>query len=74
MEKNWVKIRTYSKAIEAEIVKQMLEENGVAAVLLNKQDSSYLFGKIELYVNQEDEAIAQVLIGSSTFTEEEDAN
>ena len=74
MEKNWVKIRTYSKAIEAEIVKQMLEENGVAAVLLNKQDSSYLFGMIELYVNQEDEAIAQVLIGSSTFTEEEDAN
>ena len=74
MEKDWIKVKTYIKAFEAEIVKQMLEENGVAAVLLNKQDSSYLFGKIELYVKQEDEAIANVLINSSTFAEEEDAN
>ena len=74
MEKDWIKVKTYTKAFEAEIVKQMLEENGVAAVLLNKQDSSYLFGKIELYVKQEDEAIANVLINSSTFAEEEDAN
>lgn len=74
MENNWIKVRTYTQAFEAEIVKQMLEENGIAAVLLNKQDSSYLFGKIELYVNQQDEAMAAVLINSSTFTEEEDVN
>ena len=52
----------------------MLEENGITAILMNKQDSSYLFGKIELYVNENDEAIANVLINSSTFAEEEDAN
>ncbi|MGN0003978.1 MAG: putative signal transducing protein [Sphingobacterium composti] len=74
MEKGWVKIRTYSKAIEAEIVKQMLEEHEIPAVLLNKQDSSYLFGKLELYVNETNEAVATVLINSNTFTEEEDAN
>lgn len=74
MEKGWIKVRTYTKALEAEIVKQMLEENGVAAVLLNKQDSSYLFGKIELYVSEADEAIAQVLMNSGIYTEEENAN
>ncbi|MCA5006597.1 putative signal transducing protein [Sphingobacterium bovistauri] len=74
MEKDWIKVRTYTKPLEAEIVKQMLEENDIAVVLLNKQDSSYLFGKIELYVNEKDEAITNVLIDSSTFTEEEDAN
>lgn len=74
MENNWIKLRTYSKPLEAEIVKQMLEEHDVAVVLMNKQDSSYLFGKVELYVKSEEEAIANVLINSGTFTEEEDAN
>ena len=38
----------------AEIKRQMLEENNIHVVLLNKQDSSYLmFGPIELYVNKE---------------------
>ncbi|TCV12905.1 putative signal transducing protein [Sphingobacterium alimentarium] len=74
MGNDWIKVRTFTQNIEAEIVKQMLEENGVNAVLLNKQDSSYLFGKIELYVKQSDETIANVLINSSTFTEEDDAN
>ncbi len=74
MGNDWIKVRTFTQNIEAEIVKQMLEENGVNAVLLNKQDSSYLFGKIELYVKQSDETIANVLMNSSTFTEEDDAN
>lgn len=50
MEKDWVKINTYTNAVESEIVRLMLEEQGIPAVVLNKQDSSYLFGKIELYV------------------------
>lgn len=74
MSNDWIKVRTYTKSIEAEIVKQMLEENGVTAVLLNQQDSSYFFGKIDLYVKQADETIANVLINSATFTEEDDAN
>lgn len=74
MENGWVKIRTYTKALEAEIVKQMLEENDVPAVLLNKQDSSYMFGKIELYVNEADEALANVLINSGNIIEGDDVN
>jgi hypothetical protein len=67
MEQGWKKIKVYTNAIEAEIVKQMLEESGIPAIVLNKQDSSYLvFGKIELYVNQQDEQEALLLIESST--------
>ncbi|MGJ1433859.1 putative signal transducing protein [Sphingobacterium spiritivorum] len=62
MEKDWVKIKTYTNAIQSEIVKQMLLENEVNAVVLNKQDSSYLFGKIELYVNVNDVEKANALI------------
>jgi len=62
MENDWTKIRTYNNAIESEIVKQMLEEHGLKAVLLNKQDSSYLFGRIELYVPQEQVQEAESLI------------
>ncbi|MFZ4862398.1 DUF2007 domain-containing protein [Sphingobacterium sp. Mn56C] len=65
MEKGWIKLRTYTNALQAEIVKQMLEENGVPAVLLNKQDSSYLFGKIELFVSEEVEQQALALLEDS---------
>lgn len=65
MEIGWKKLKTYNSAIEAEIVKQMLEENDIPSVLLNKQDSSYLFGKIELYVHEELEGSALQLISES---------
>jgi hypothetical protein len=71
MEKGWIKFRTYQNAIEAEIIKQMLEENGVPAVLINKQDSSYLFGKVELYINEMNEEIALTLIQGDIDSEEE---
>ena len=48
-----VKIYSSNNSNQALIIKQMLEENGINVVLLNKQDSSYLmFGPIELYVNK----------------------
>ncbi len=76
MEKDWIKIKIYTNPLEAEIVKQMLEENGIAAVLLNKQDSSYLIGKLELYVSEDQKAAALELINNETNieVEEDDVN
>jgi len=68
MEKEWTKIETYTVAIQAEFVKQMLVENGIPAVVINKQDSSYFFGKIELFVQNDYVDQAKVLIAA---TEEE---
>jgi len=49
--------------IEVEIIKQMLEEHNITAVMLNKQDSSYnMFGSIDLYVKEENQTIALPLI------------
>lgn len=74
MEKDWFKVRTYINAISAEIVKQMLVENGIPAVILNKQDSSYHFGKIELYVEVSDKEIALKLIEESESMDVNDEN
>ena len=47
-----VKLLSTDNPNKAEITKQMLEENNINVVMLNKQDSSYLmFGSIELYVD-----------------------
>ena len=70
MNSNWTKIKVYNQAFEAEIVKNMLIENNIPAVVLNKKDSSYLFGVVELYVEQEDANKAMELIGS--FGDEEE--
>ena len=55
MEKNWIKIFSSSNFYQAEMVKQMLIENQIDTVLLNKQDSSHrTFGDIEVYIHQQD--------------------
>jgi len=55
MEKNWVKIFSSNNYYQAEMVKQMLIENQIDTVLLNKQDSSHrTFGHIEVYIHQRD--------------------
>ena len=55
MEKNWIKIFTSTNYYQAVMVKQMLIENQIDTVLLNKQDSSHqTFGNIEVYIHQQD--------------------
>ncbi len=72
MEKDWIKVFATNMPFEAELIKGMLLENGVNAVLLNRQDSSYttaLPGQAEVYVHVSQEAQARELIneGGSTI-------
>ena len=54
MEKNWIKIFTSPDFYQSEIVKQVLCEHHIDAVLLNKQASSHRnFGNVEVYIHQE---------------------
>ncbi len=56
MEDNWVKVRSLGKVYLAEIAKEVLADNAIESVILNKQDGSYLsFGDIEIYVAKENE-------------------
>lgn len=53
MENGWLKIYTSSEYYKAEIVRQVLAENEIEAVLMNKQDSQYRFGEVEVYIQKE---------------------
>ena len=54
MEKNWVRVYKSTNYYQSEIVKQMLIQHAVGAVLLNRQDSSYRnFGNVEVYVHSQ---------------------
>lgn len=70
MEKNWIKLLVGSNPIKMEITKQMLEEHDIQTVLMNKQDSSYRFGNIELYVHETQEAAARMLLAVQETEEE----
>jgi len=50
MDGKWQKVYTTSMKYRAEIVKAVLEDSRLNPVLIDKQDTSYHFGAIELYV------------------------
>jgi hypothetical protein len=63
MEKDWVKIFTSKDVNYTNILKAMLEENGIAAFVLNQQDSLYpSVGQVVLHVDTGDVIKAKHLI------------
>ena len=44
------------------IVRSMLKENDIESIEVNKKDSSYAFGDIEIFVKEEDVIFAKILI------------
>lgn len=63
MEKNWVNIFTTNQGYLAEIIKDVLADNDMQAVIINKQDSAYItIGDIEIYVRAENVIKAKFLI------------
>ena len=63
---NWYLLFTTDKNYEAEIIRGKLEENQVPVILVNKQDSSYVFlGEIEIYVPVHLKELARELVSGS---------
>jgi len=50
MEEQFVLIATAADIYEGEIIRGMLEENGIEVTLINKKDSEFLIGEVEVYV------------------------
>lgn len=69
---SWVKVFSSVQPYRAELVKQLLEQHGLMAVLLNRQDSMYrLWGEAEVYVSLKDEPDARMLIRNHfSFTDD----
>ena len=62
----WSILKTSNQVFELEIMKGFLLENGIDAVVMNKQDSSYqVFGEGELLVKKEDVQQAKKLLNQS---------
>jgi len=62
MSSDLVYIYSSGQPIRAELVKQMLASHNISAFLVNKQDSAYKFGEIEVYVGRDDVIRAKMLI------------
>ena len=51
MEKDWTLVYTVNKSYQAELCLELLEENNITGVVINKKDTSYTsFGEYEIYV------------------------
>ncbi len=60
--KNWVKIQSFDRYHQAELRKNILNRNGINAVILDEKDSLFLLGDIDLYVEEFNEKKARALI------------
>jgi hypothetical protein len=63
MEDDWISIFSTDKPWQAEIAKQILQENGVDSVIIKRKDSSYLsFGDVDVYVSSENAELSKKLL------------
>ena len=59
---NWVCIYSSKFIYKVDIVQAVLADKYINSVVINKQDSSYLFGEIELHVHPDDVILAKQII------------
>jgi adenylosuccinate synthase len=62
MSDNWEVIYTTNQVYDADIVKEVMADNDIECVIMNKLDSSYGFGEIEVCVSTENTFKAKQLI------------
>ena len=67
MEDNWSVVYTYNVLFQVEMIKSVLLDNDIESVIINRVDSNYLFGDIDLYVNNENFEKAKKIIASVEF-------
>lgn len=62
----WKILKTSNQVFELEMMKGFLLENGINAIVMNKQDSSYqVFGEGELLVKEGDVERAEELLNQT---------
>ncbi|MFW5822437.1 MAG: DUF2007 domain-containing protein [Tangfeifania sp.] len=63
MEEGWKQVFLTGEEYKANMAKDMLENSGIKAVLMNQKDTAYKsFGDIEVYVQEADEQKALELL------------
>ncbi|MFO7878887.1 MAG: putative signal transducing protein [Bacteroidota bacterium] len=59
---DWVIAFTTAQGYLAALAEQALENQGIETVRMDKKDSSYLFGQIDVMVKSDDESEAKQII------------
>ncbi len=63
MNKDLVCVYSTGQDYLAMLVKQLLSDNNIDSFIINKKDSTYQFGDIEIYVNRDSVIRSKRLIG-----------
>ncbi len=53
MEAGWVKIYTSQDFFKSELVRQVLAENDIEPIIINKQGFPYQLGEVEVYIQED---------------------
>lgn len=61
-EPGFVLLFTSTKPLEVEAAYSLLAEQGIESFKINKKDSSYIFGEIELYVEEQQLLAAKLIL------------
>lgn len=65
---NWTPVYQTDQLYKAELIKNVLCDNHIEAVILNQRDSSYMaFGEIMVMVNNDDKEKAEEIIKSNSL-------
>ncbi|QQS52136.1 MAG: DUF2007 domain-containing protein [Bacteroidota bacterium] len=67
MSDEWTLVYSSQFRYHAELVRHMLEDNLITAVIMDKQDSNYGIGNIEVYVRPSEALRARHLISKTEF-------
>jgi hypothetical protein len=67
MSVNWVSIYSSKYIHKVEIAKAVLLDNNIDSIVVNKQDSAFLFGEIELHVHPNDQLEAKQILNKEKF-------
>jgi len=62
MEENYRLVYSTNKNYQAIIIRNLLADNDIESKLINKKDSLFPVGDVEVYVNKEDEKKAKSII------------
>ncbi len=67
MDSNWRKIYSNTFEHKVKIVQAVLDDAGISSVIMNRKDSAYLFGDVELYVQAENVIKAKQIINKESL-------
>lgn len=62
MEAGWIKVFSANEEYQAEVIKSLLENNGLLPVLLDKKDDEFRIGVAEIYVAPQEAEKAKTII------------